>query len=136
MQSVVIGLAGAHQRSNAGLAVQLVHTFLSIKDQSYSPISDPNTSGTASTTWRGSEIEPLRFLPPPFLDGLKNAHWPGRCQTVLDPKFEATTWFLDGAHTQESLACCLEWFVSPAVGLPVFVYYLHRPQCHAVDIAF
>ncbi|KAG2152382.1 FolC bifunctional protein [Suillus cothurnatus] len=103
--------------SNAGLAVQLVHTFLSIKDQSYSPISHPNTS------------EPLRFLPPPFLDGLKNAHWPGRCQTVLDPKFEATTWFLDGAHTQESLACCLEWFVSPAVGLPVSpVSDVHPPR--------
>ncbi|KAG2154928.1 FolC bifunctional protein [Suillus bovinus] len=85
-------LAGDHQRSNAGLAVQLVHTFLSIKDQS---------------------------LPASFMDGLKNAHWPGRCQTVLDPKLEATAWFLDGAHTKESLACCLEWFVSPAVGLPV-----------------
>ncbi|KAG1815546.1 Mur ligase [Suillus subaureus] len=96
-----IGLAGAHQRSNAGLAVQLVHT-------------------TTRATWSGSEIEPLRSLPTSFLDGLKNAHWPGRCQTVLDPKFEDTTWFLDGAHTQESLACCLEWFVSPAVGLPVF----------------
>ncbi|KAG1892313.1 FolC bifunctional protein [Suillus subluteus] len=114
-----IGLAGAHQRSNAGLAVQLVHTFLSIMDRSYSPMSDPNTSGATSATWSGSEIKPLRSLPTSFLDGLKNAHWPGRCQTVLDPKFEATTWFLDGAHTQESLACCLEWFVSPAVGLPV-----------------
>ncbi|KAG2042291.1 FolC bifunctional protein [Suillus americanus] len=117
--TIQLGLAGAHQRSNAGLAVQLVHTFLSIMDQSYSPMSDPNTSGTTSATWSGSEIKPLQSLPTSFLDGLKNAHWPGRCQTVLDPKFEATAWFLDGAHTQESLACCLEWFVSSAVGLPV-----------------
>ncbi|KAG2369582.1 Mur ligase [Suillus spraguei] len=92
---------------------------LSIKDQSYSPTSDTNTSGAASAAWNGSEIEPLRSLPTSFLDGLKNAHWPGRCQTVLDPKLEAMTWFLDGAHTQESLACCMEWFVSPAVGLPI-----------------
>ncbi|KAG2349046.1 FolC bifunctional protein [Suillus weaverae] len=117
--TIQLGLAGAHQRSNAGLAVQLAHTFLSIKDQSYPPMSDPNTSGAASATWSGSEIEPLRSFPTSFLDGLKNAHWPGRCQTVLDPKLEGATWFLDGAHTQESLACCLEWFVSPTVGLPV-----------------
>ncbi|KAG1872738.1 Mur ligase [Suillus tomentosus] len=117
--TIPLGLAGAHQRSNAGLAVQLVHTFLSIKDQSYSPMSDPNTSGAASATWSGTEIEPLKSLPTSFMDGLENAHWPGRCQTVPDSKFGAMTWFLDGAHTQESLACCLEWFVSPAVGLPV-----------------
>ncbi|KAG1755551.1 Mur ligase, partial [Suillus lakei] len=88
--------------SNAGLAVQLVHMFLSITDHAIQG---------------GSEIEPLRSLPTSFLDGLKNAHWPGRCQTVLDSKLEGTKWFLDGAHTKESLACCLEWFVSPAVGL-------------------
>ncbi|KAG1752651.1 FolC bifunctional protein [Suillus paluster] len=97
---------GMFFRANAALAVQLVHTFLSITDQSYSPASDPNTR------------EPLRSLPTSFLDGLRNAHWPGRCQTVLDPKHEGSKWFLDGAHTKESLACCLEWFVSPAVGLP------------------
>ena len=28
-----------------------------------------------------------------------------------------TTWFLDGAHTIESLDCCIRWFVSPGVGL-------------------
>ncbi|KAG0709773.1 Mur ligase [Suillus ampliporus] len=116
--TIQLGLAGAHQRSNAALAVQLAHTFLSITDQSYSPASDSNTSGAASTTQIGSVIEPLRSLPTSFLDGLRNAHWPGRCQTVLDPKHEGTKWFLDGAHTKESLACCLEWFVSPSVGLP------------------
>lgn len=99
-------------------------------------MSDPNTSGTASATWSGSEIEPLRFLPTSFMDGLKNAHWPGRCQTVPDSKLGAMTWFLDGAHTQESLACCLEWFVSPAVGLPMYACYLHWFQCHPVDIRF
>ncbi|KAG2156192.1 FolC bifunctional protein [Suillus clintonianus] len=102
--TIQLGLAGAHQRSNAALAVQLVHTFL-------------------------TAIEPLQSLPTSFLDGLKNTHWPGRCQTVLDPKLEGTKWFLDGAHTKESLACCLEWFVSPAVGLPVSpVSDVHPPR--------
>ncbi|OJA13813.1 hypothetical protein AZE42_00491 [Rhizopogon vesiculosus] len=114
----VFCLAGAHQRSNAALAVQLAHMFLTITDRSYSHMSDPNTTVPASTPQSRSVIEPLRSLPTSFLDGLKNAHWPGRCQTVLDPQQEGTKWFLDGAHTKESLECCLEWFVSPAIGLP------------------
>ncbi|KAJ7682649.1 FolC bifunctional protein [Mycena polygramma] len=39
--------------------------------------------------------------------GLENARWPGR----------DTTWYLDGAHTLESLECCVQWFVNPDVGL-------------------
>ncbi|OAX44521.1 FolC bifunctional protein [Rhizopogon vinicolor AM-OR11-026] len=116
--TTALGLAGAHQRSNAALAVQLAHMFLTITDPSYSHMSNPNTSVAASTPQSRSVIEPLRSLPTSFLDGLKNAHWPGRCQTVLDPQQEGTKWFLDGAHTRESLECCLEWFVSPAIGLP------------------
>ena len=56
-------------------------------------------------------------LPAPFVEGLKVAKWPGRCQTVADPSHSHTTWFLDGAHTRESLDCCMEWYVSPDVAL-------------------
>lgn len=57
------------------------------------------------------------FLPDSFRDGLVGARWPGRCQTVLDPKRTDLTWYLDGAHTVESLVCCMQWFVSPGVGI-------------------
>ena len=56
-------------------------------------------------------------LPPSFVEGLKNVRWPGRCQTVEDPKHPALTWFLDGAHTKESLECCMQWFASPDAAL-------------------
>ena len=56
-------------------------------------------------------------LPPPFVQGLKNVRWPGRCQTVQDPKYLALTGFLDGAHTKESLECCMQWFASPDAAL-------------------
>ena len=36
---------------------------------------------------------------------------------VADPKKAGVTWYLDGAHTVESLNYCVEWFVSPDVGL-------------------
>jgi folylpolyglutamate synthase len=51
------------------------------------------------------------------MEGLKAAKWPGRCQTVSDPAYGNLTWFLDGAHTVESLECCMEWFISPTTAL-------------------
>jgi folylpolyglutamate synthase len=56
-------------------------------------------------------------LPESFKRGLTTTKWPGRCQTVLDPIRKDVTWYLDGAHTVESLDCCMQWFVSPGVGL-------------------
>jgi folylpolyglutamate synthase len=62
-------------------------------------------------------MEPEVPLPRQYIDGLQNVKWPGRCQTIPDPNQNGTTWFLDGAHTIESLDCCIRWFVSPGVGL-------------------
>ena len=56
-------------------------------------------------------------LPESFKRGLATTKWPGRCQTVLDANRKDVTWYLDGAHTVESLECCMLWFVSPGVGL-------------------
>jgi folylpolyglutamate synthase len=64
-----------------------------------------------------ASIEPEYPLPKSYIDGLQNVRWPGRCQTVPDPGHKGITWFLDGAHTPESLNCCMQWFVSPGVGL-------------------
>ena len=52
-------------------------------------------------------------LPEPSKQGLSKTHWPGRCQTVQDPTYPKTTWFLDRAHTRESLEYSIKWFVSP-----------------------
>lgn len=89
------GLAGSHQYQNASLAVHLAKKFITL--QTSQPIDDD--------------------LPPVFVEGLKSAKWPGRCQTVADPSHAGTTWFLDGAHTLESLQCCMQWYVSPDVAL-------------------
>ena len=56
-------------------------------------------------------------LPESFKRGLAITKWPGRCQTIPDPTRDRVTWYLDGAHTAESLECCMQWFVSPGVGL-------------------
>jgi len=95
LSDVKLGLAGAHQILNATLAVHLARSFISSK-------------GSAPSA---------EVLSPDFVRGLENARWPGRCQTVPDPAFSNTTWYMDGAHTLESIACCVQWFVTPGVGL-------------------
>ncbi|KAF8205085.1 Mur ligase [Pholiota molesta] len=93
-----LGLAGVHQKQNASLAIALAKSFL--------------------RTRLGTFAEGNR-LPESFKLGLIATKWPGRCQTVADPNRPCFTWYLDGAHTLESLECCVQWFVSPGVGLSV-----------------
>nr|GAT59970.1 FolC bifunctional protein [Mycena chlorophos] len=101
LSEMPLGLAGKHQAQNAALAVHLAQTFLQAKDGS--------TADAAA-----------------IAQGLKNARWPGRCQTVEDPVYTNTTWYLDGAHTLESLQCSVEWFVAPGVGLRTKTGKPHR----------
>ncbi|TFK29368.1 tetrahydrofolylpolyglutamate synthase [Coprinopsis marcescibilis] len=98
ISDVKLGLAGKHQVGNANLAVHLTREFLKVKQV---PLDINKESLSVA------EIE-----------GLTSTRWPGRCQEVVDPRRTNTTWFLDGAHTVESLRCCFEWFVNPGSGIP------------------
>ncbi|KAF8195732.1 FolC bifunctional protein [Mycena galopus ATCC 62051] len=95
LSQIKLGLSGTHQTLNATLAVYLARSFLDSRG------STPSEE----------------ILTDNFVRGLENARWPGRCQTVPDPVFSKTTWYLDGAHTLESISCGMDWFVSPGVGL-------------------
>ncbi|KAJ2790746.1 Folylpolyglutamate synthetase [Coemansia linderi] len=88
---VVLGLAGAHQRTNAALAVALCREW--IRRQGLSVESDD---------W--------------VAKGLAEARWPGRSQTFASPRHPDMTWFVDGAHTVESMAACASWFTATAAG--------------------
>lgn len=88
-ENIQLGLAGAHQQHNAGLAIALATSFLQQRFPS----------------------EEYSSLPQSFITGLSAVKWPGRCQTIIDPVRKNVIWYLDGAHTSESLQCCIEWFV-------------------------
>lgn len=97
LSTIRLGLSGAHQYQNAALAVRLAQKFLFLQ--------------------AGIPPAPADELPETYVAALAAARWPGRCQTVQDPAHAGTTWFLDGAHTLESLDCCMRWFVSPEAAL-------------------
>ncbi|KAF8165212.1 Mur ligase [Crassisporium funariophilum] len=96
LSGLKLGLAGVHQVQNAALAVELAKSFIESR---------------TGNSYQGSALTDT------FKSGLTETKWPGRCQTVVDPKRPGLTWYLDGAHTVESLDCCIQWFVTPGVGI-------------------
>ncbi|XP_030379644.1 putative folylpolyglutamate synthase [Scaptodrosophila lebanonensis] len=78
-------------RLNGSLAIQLAYDWL---------------RQTPSTLHRRYPINEPRMCDEVFL-GLRNCHWPGRCQLV---QFQGMRLHLDGAHTKESMRVCTDWF--------------------------
>lgn len=50
-------------------------------------------------------------LPDSFLKGLASTKWPGRAEVVHDPSGRLS-FYLDGAHSPESMEACANWFCS------------------------
>lgn len=78
-----LGIPGVFQKGNAALAVALTREHL---NRLNIPMEESKTR-----------------------EGLSKAFWPGRCQTIKDGKI---TWFIDGAHTKESVDVSSQWFKS------------------------
>jgi len=93
-----LGLSGVHQKQNASLALNLAQAALEGTGDKETNLLEVPLSKTVKTA-------------------LEGAKWPGRCQTVPDPKDLKMTWFLDGAHTVESLTACMQWYADVGVGL-------------------
>ncbi|QDZ20863.1 folylpolyglutamate synthase [Chloropicon primus] len=93
---VRLGIPGDHQAANAGLAVSLCQTFQERVDLKLSPVVSQGA------------------LTLDCLKGLELCRWPGRGQIEKDNPgdggAENITFYLDGAHTPESMLCCSKWY--------------------------
>ncbi|KAJ2757726.1 Folylpolyglutamate synthetase, partial [Coemansia nantahalensis] len=92
-----LGIAGDHQRTNAALAAALCRTW-----------AERTGRTPADPAW--------------ITAGLAAARWPGRTQQFASPRIPQLTWFVDGAHTVESMAACAQWFSAALEGH-------RRPRC-------
>ncbi|CAL4925763.1 unnamed protein product [Urochloa decumbens] len=97
-----LGLHGEHQYMNAGLAVALANTWL--EKQGHLDRIHVKHSDT---------------LPDQFIKGLSSACLRGRAQIVPDPQVNSENdkhgnsslvFYLDGAHSPESMETCARWF--------------------------
>ncbi|KAI8341279.1 Mur ligase [Chlamydoabsidia padenii] len=100
LKDIHLGLAGIHQCYNALTAVELSKKWLK--------------------ECRELDLNQDQTIPKGFHEGLKKVVWPGRGQQLAigNTKYASKvsdnnkdiTWYLDGAHTMESLNVCTEWF--------------------------
>ncbi|KAJ2710084.1 Folylpolyglutamate synthetase [Coemansia spiralis] len=82
-----LGISGDHQLTNAALAAALCRTW-----------AERTGRTPADPAWIAA--------------GLAAARWPGRTQQFASPRVPQLTWFVDGAHTAESMAACARWFTA------------------------
>ncbi|KAI3731113.1 hypothetical protein L1987_62296 [Smallanthus sonchifolius] len=93
-----LGLAGEHQYVNAGLAIMLSYMWLQ-----------------RTGHFEVNPVDLTSGLPEPFIKGLTTASLQGRAQIVADRAFDIQSqgdlvFYLDGAHTPESMEVCANWF--------------------------
>ncbi|XP_028269053.1 folylpolyglutamate synthase, mitochondrial-like [Parambassis ranga] len=100
---VRLGLAGAHQRLNASLALQLSFSWL--QHHEAKKTGDSLTSVPAAC--RLSSQTDSFLLGTATLKGLQETEWLGRSQTL---RRGSVTYYLDGAHTTASIQSCVCWF--------------------------
>ncbi|CAF1789923.1 unnamed protein product [Brassica napus] len=104
LSSQKLGLDGEHQYFNARLAVSLASTWL----QQIGKIEVPS-------------MTQMSILPEKFIKGLATASLQGRAQVVPDQFIEPKTsgdlvFYLDGAHSPESMEVCAKWFSDAVKG--------------------
>lgn len=88
----------AYQKENATLAVALAESFLQSKGN--------------------HDTEDKAELPNYFINALQETEWPGRAQRLkLEPpngvsssRSEGITFYIDGAHTAQSMLACEAWY--------------------------
>lgn len=93
-----LGLDGDHQYMNAGLAIALCSTWL-------------QKTGHLKVNY----LEQTSALPEQFIEGLTTATLQGRAQIVPDQFIDIESpgdlvFYLDGAHSPESMEVCAKWF--------------------------
>lgn len=93
-----LGLEGEHQYINAALAIALCSTWL-------------QRTGHVEINY----LKEMTHLPEQFVKGLATAALQGRAQIVPDQLIESESsgdlvFYLDGAHSPESMDVCAKWF--------------------------
>ncbi|GAV84910.1 Mur_ligase_M domain-containing protein [Cephalotus follicularis] len=114
LEGLKLSLSGDHQFINAGLAVSLCKCWL-------------QRTGNWRNLFRNDDQKGK--LPGAFLRGLSTAHLSGRAQVVHDsPRTSSISsevvgnscgdliFYLDGAHSPESMEACAKWFSSAVKG--------------------
>ena len=109
-----IAQRGHHQLVNAALALQLVACFETRLAQRTLALAGRHTTlpkHVVDGPHRAAQLA-AGTIPHAYAAGLAASSWPGRCQVEVDTEVCSLVWYLDGAHTPESMAVAAEWFAA------------------------
>ncbi|XP_054710567.1 folylpolyglutamate synthase, mitochondrial-like [Uloborus diversus] len=111
-KNISLGIPGIVQNVNASLALQLARVWLSKHDEAYSAVFDWSRNQELLLENSNLFSVPLTMASPYILnskikEALVSSTWPGRFQVLKKPRI---TFYLDGAHTQQSMKYCARWF--------------------------
>lgn len=95
-------MEGAFQKGNMALATVVARRHLQSLGHNFDPSPSFHNDGKPLPGH-------LDAVPSPFLTGLQSAKLRGRCETVTQDRIQ---WYLDGAHTADSLAQVARWFAA------------------------
>ncbi|XP_054076827.1 folylpolyglutamate synthase, mitochondrial isoform X3 [Rissa tridactyla] len=110
-RALELGLAGAHQRSNAALALQLARTWLQRRG-CWGLGELKEVPPGVELVGRPVPLAPAFQPTDAMIQGLRDTEWLGRTQVL--PR-GPVTWYLDGAHTTSSVQACVRWFRQAAL---------------------
>lgn len=129
-KKINLGMHGSHQRANASLALSLTNiwkerykyfnrkNFISKENES-NLLIDSNLSQTINNQMvylkNTDKINSWSILKPfplsdEIISGLETCRFAGRSHCISFPE-QKLTFYLDGAHTAESIELALEWFL-------------------------
>lgn len=98
-------MEGAFQKGNMALAALAARRHLQSLGHTFDDASFQNGGAPLPRD--------LSCLPEHFLAGLRDAKLRGRCETVTQDRIQ---WYLDGAHTEDSLVQVARWFAGKMAG--------------------
>ncbi|KAF2361477.1 Folylpolyglutamate synthetase [Trinorchestia longiramus] len=115
---VQLGLSGHVQLGNASLALQLARYWINNSNASHLAGGRVLASVPPAPAARSKgRCAPAFVLTDQETRALRDVVWPGRSQVF--PVDKKLTFFLDGAHTNQSMEACTEWFLdASAARLP------------------
>lgn len=103
-------MEGAFQKGNMALATVAARQHLLALGHEFD--AAPTFQNDGAPLPRG-----LAGAPPAFAAGLRAARLRGRCETVVPPGDDGRVrWYLDGAHTEDSLVQVARWFAGKVAG--------------------
>lgn len=106
-RQIRLGINGEVQKLNASLALQICNHFLQSREAGLAGHFAGLTVRNSGTEMRHADGF---WLDDEYLDAIEECKWRGRYEVI--PLKNKSTFYLDGAHTVESLTHCINWFRS------------------------